>query len=215
MNISIRNEEPRDYRKVEEVAREAFWNLYFQGCVEHFTIHNLRKSDAFLPELTFVIEVDGEIVGSIFYSQSKIVSENGVGYDTISFGPVSILPSMHRKGLGRKLISYSIEIAKSLGYRAILTLGYPYHYEPYGFVGGKKYRISMSDGKFYKGLLVLPLYDGALDNISGHAVFAEALESEPSKEELDSFDKTFPFKEKMIQDSQKEFADAVGLLDEF
>ncbi len=212
MNITIRNENKQDYRKVEEVAREAFWNLYFPGCSEHMVIHNMRNHPDFIPELSFVIEVDGEIVGSIFYTHSKVVSSDGTQHKTITFGPVSILPSMHRKGLGRKLITHSIEEAKKLGYNAILTLGYPYHYEPYGFVGGKKYKISMSDGKYYKGLLVLPLYEGALDNISGYAVFSDALE--PNEEEVEIFDKSFEPKEKGIQDSQKEYEIACCMLDE-
>ncbi len=212
MNITIRNENKQDYRKVEEVAREAFWNLYFPGCSEHMVIHNMRNHPDFIPELSFVIEVDGEIVGSIFYTHSKVVSSDGTQHKTITFGPVSILPSMHRKGLGRKLITHSIEEAKKLGYNAILTLGYPYHYEPYGFVGGKKYKISMPDGKYYKGLLVLPLYEGALDNISGYAVFSDALE--PNEEEVEIFDKSFEPKEKGIQDSQKEYEIACCMLDE-
>ncbi|WP_373599256.1 GNAT family N-acetyltransferase [Paraclostridium bifermentans] len=212
MNITIRNENKQDYRKVEEVAREAFWNLYFPGCSEHMVIHNMRNHPDFIPELSFVIEVDGEIVGSIFYTHSKVVSSDGTQHKTITFGPVSILPSMHRKGLGRKLITHSIEEAKKLGYNAILTLGYPYHYETYGFVGGKKYKISMPDGKYYKGLLVLPLYEGALDNISGYAVFSDALET--NEEEVEIFDKSFEPKEKGIQDSQKEYEIACCMLDE-
>lgn len=212
MNITIRNENKQDYRKVEEVAREAFWNLYFPGCSEHMVIHNMRNYPDFIPELSFVIEVDGEIVGSILYTHSKVVSSDGTQHKTITFGPVSILPSMHRKGLGRKLITHSIEQAKKLGYNAILTLGYPYHYEPYGFVGGKKYEISMPDGKYYKGLLVLPLYKGALDDISGYAIFSDVLE--PNEEEVEIFDKSFEPKEKGIQDSQKEYEIACCMLDE-
>ncbi len=213
MNITIRNERPEDYRVVEEVAREAFWNLYFPGCAEHLAIHNLRNHTDFIPELTFVIEVDGKIVGSIFYSHSKIVDKNDTEHKTITFGPVSIHPDYHRKGLGRELITHSIEEAKKLRYNAILTLGYPYHYEPYGFVGAKKYNISMGDGNFYKGLLALPLYEGALDNISGYAVFTDALD-DPNPEELEEFDKTFPYKEKLVQESQKEFEIAASMLDE-
>lgn len=213
MKIKIRHEKVEDYRKVEEVTREAFWNLYFPGCSEHFVIHNIRKHEDFIPELTFVIEVDGEIAGSIFYTRSKIIAKDKGEYETISFGPVSILPGMHRQGLGRKIIEHSIAEAKKLGYRAILTLGYPHHYETYGFTGGKRYGISMPDGKFYKGLLVLPLYKGALDGISGYASFSDGL-SEPDEAELEKFDKSFPFKEKKVQDSQKEFQVASVMLDE-
>ena len=212
MNIKIRNEEPKDYRRVEEVAREAFWNLYFPGGHEHYVVHKMRSHPDFIKELAFVIEVEGEIEGAIFYTHSKLVSEDHTEHKTISFGPVFISPKFHRKGLGRQLITHSIEVAKELGYRAILTLGYPYHYEPYGFSGGKKHNISMPDGKFYKGLLVLPLFEGALDNISGYAAFSEVLDV--TEEEVDEFDKLFPPKEKKYQASQDEYEAAISMLDE-
>lgn len=213
MEIKIRNEEERDYREVENVAREAFWNLYFPGCEEHFVIHKMRKHKDFISELTFVIEVDGKIAGSIFYTYSRLVLDNGEEKTMISFGPVSIHPKYHRKGLGKKLITHSIEKAKELGYSGIFTLGYPYHYEPYGFVGSKKYNISMEDGNYYIGLLALPLYEGALDNIKGHVVFSKLFE-EINKEELEDFDKEFPYKEKKVEPSQKEFQETAGLKDE-
>lgn len=212
MNIIIRNENKNDYKRVEEVAREAFWNLYFPGCNEHLVIHNMRNHPDFIPELSFVIEVDNKVVGSIFYTHSKVISKDGEEHNTITFGPVSILPTLHRKGLGRKLITHSIEVAKKLGYNAILTLGYPYHYETYGFVGAKKYGISMDDGKYYKGLLALPLYEGALDNISGHIVFADVFD--PSDNEVEIFDKDFVPKKKEVQESQKEYEIACSILDE-
>lgn len=212
MNIKIRNEEPKDYRQVEEVAREAFWNLYFPGGHEHYVVHKMRSHPDFIKELSFVIEVDGEIVGGIFYTHSKIVAEDDSIYKTISFGPVFIAPKFHRKGLGRELIMHSINAAKEKGYRAILTLGYAYHYEPYGFLGGKKYNIAMEDGNFYKGLLVLPLYEGALEAIDGYVVFSEVLDV--TDEEVDIFDKAFPFKEKRFEESQEEYALACAMLDD-
>lgn len=213
MKITIRHEKIDEYKATENVAREAFWNLYVPGCQEHLVLHKIRKSKDFIPELSFVIEVDNEIVGGIFYTHSKIISSDRTEHKTISFGPVFIHPKFHRQGLGRKLISHSIEKAKEMGCRAIITLGYPYHYEPYGFTGGKKYNISMVDGKFYKGLLVLPLYEGALKGISGHAVFADEL-SDVDEKELEQFDKQFPHKENCVQASQKEFAIACTALDE-
>ncbi len=211
LNINIRNEEPKDYRRVEEVAREAFWNLYFPGGHEHYVVHKMRSHPDFIKELAFVIEVDGKIEGAIFYTHSKIVTGDSSEYKTISFGPVFISPEFHRKGFGRKLITHSIEVAKEMGYRAILTLGYPYHYEPYGFSGGKRYNISMPDRKFYKGLLVLPLYEGALDNISGYAAFSDVFDV--TDEEVEEFDKSFPPKEKKYQVSQDEYEVASSMLD--
>src|SRR6056297_1422941 len=120
MNIKIRNEEPKDYRRVEEIAREAFWNLYFPGGNEHYVVHKMRNHPDFKKELAFVIEVDDEIAGAMCYTQSKIVSENNNEYKTISFGPVFISSEFHRKGLGKELINQSIQVAKKMCYRAIL-----------------------------------------------------------------------------------------------
>ncbi|MBN2656266.1 MAG: N-acetyltransferase [Spirochaetales bacterium] len=212
MKTQIRHERPDDYRIVEEVTRDAFWNLYFPGCDEHVCIGKLRQSRDFLPELTFVMEGDGKILGSIFYSRSKIICADRLEIPTVTFGPVSIHPDYHRQGLGRKLITHSIEEARKQGHRAIIIMGYPYHYEPYGFKGGKRYGISMPDGKYYAGLQALPLYDGALDGINGFVLFSEAFEVSP--EETEEYDRAFPFKEKRVQPSQKEFEIASTLIDE-
>ena len=210
--IKIRNEEIGDYRTVEEIAREAFWNLYIPGCHEHYVVHKMREDKDFIQQLAFVIEVDEEIVGAIFYTHSEVVAEGNVVYPTVSFGPVFISPKFQRRGLGKQLITHSIQVAKEMGYRAIVTLGYPYHYEPYGFMGGKKYNISMPDGKFYKGLLVLPLYEGSLDNVSGYASFSDVLEV--ADEDVNEFDKSFPAKEKKYQASQTEYQVASTALDD-
>lgn len=212
MNINIRHEKPEDYYIVEQVTREAFWNLYCPGCNEHLLVHYLRSHTDFIPELSFVIELDGEIVGSIFYSHSKVVDTNGKEHKTITFGPVSILPHLHRKGLGRILITRSIDEAKKQGYNAIIIGGYPYHYSTYGFEGAKKFSICLPDGNFYTGIMVLPLFYGALDKVKGCVYFSEALE--PDESELAEFDKKFPKKEKEITESQLEFEKAISEIDE-
>lgn len=211
MEIIVRREEERDHRRTEEVAREAFWNLYVPGAAEHYLVHKIRSHPDFIKELAFVIEVEGVVEGGIFYTRSKIVTPAGE-IPTISFGPVCISPKYHRRGLGRKLITHSIEKAKEMGYAAILILGYPYHYETYGFRGGRQYGISMPDGKYYTGLQVLPLREEALDGIQGYAVFSEGLEAEEA--EIAAFDATFPEKEKQVLPCQREFEIACAKLDE-
>jgi predicted N-acetyltransferase YhbS len=54
MEISLRLEEEKDYRIVEELTREAFWNLYIPGYDEHLLVHNLRKSKEYVKNLDFV-----------------------------------------------------------------------------------------------------------------------------------------------------------------
>lgn len=117
MNIEIRLEEESDHREVEELTREAFWNLYVPGCNEHLILHSIRQSDDFIPELDFVAIHDGRIVGNIVFSRSKIVDPNGVEHPTITFGPVSVLPELQNRGIGTALINHAIKAAVSQGTR--------------------------------------------------------------------------------------------------
>lgn len=210
--INIRQEQPEDYRKVEEITRKAFWNLYIPGASEHYLVHTMRSHKDYMPELSFVIEEDGEILGSIHFAKAWVITHEGEKVPVIHFGPVSITPERHRQGLGRKLITYAIEEAKKAGHRAIVIAGFRYHYETYGFVGAKKYGISMPDGKFYTGIMALPLYDGALDGISGKIEFSQALY--PDESGLEAYDATFPPMEKLSLPKQKDFERAASELDE-
>ncbi|MGL5415346.1 MAG: GNAT family N-acetyltransferase [Clostridium sp.] len=211
MVIKVRNEMVSDYERVEWITREAFWNLYCPGCNEHLIVHNLRKHKDFIKELAFVIEADGAVIGSIHYSKSKVISSNGDEYETITFGPVSILPSLQGKGFGKILIQHSIDAARNLGYKGIIIGGYPSYYKKYDFIGSKKYEISLSDGNFYTGIMALPLYENALNDINGVIHFSESME--PSEDMLKEFDIKFPYKEKEVCESQLQFQKAVSELD--
>ena len=70
-NIIIRNERKEDYRKVENLTREAFWNVYRPGCTEHYVLRCYRGDPAFVPELDFVMELNGELIGQIIYVRSE------------------------------------------------------------------------------------------------------------------------------------------------
>ena len=212
MTITIRHEEEKDHRIVEEITREAFWNLYFPGAVEHLLVHNIRKHPDFIPELSFVIEVDDQIIESIFYTRAKVIDKNGSEHPIITFGSVSISPEYHRQGFGRMLIENSLSEAKRLGFNAIILGGFTYHYHPYGFIGTKKYNISMPDGKYYTSVMALPLFEGALDGITGSVHFSEAMY--PDETILDEFEKTFPSKEKKFLAHQLDFEKAISEIDD-
>ncbi len=210
--ITVRNEQPSDYRWVEEIIRKAFWNLYVPGASEHLLVHTMRSHEDYLPELSFVIEQEGEIVGSIHFTRAWIVTPAGDQIPIVHLGPVAITPELHRQGLGRVLITHAIHQARALGHRAIVLGGFTYHYHPYGFVSTKKWNISMPDGKFYTGIMALPLYDGALDDISGTIKLSDALY--PDGSTLEAFDASFPPMEKLTLPHQKEFERAVAQVDE-
>ena len=170
MNIIIRNEKENDYRTVEELTREAFWNLYVPGCNEHFILHNLRKSSDFIPELDFIAEKEGQIVGNIVYSRGIIKDQQGAEKEVICFGPVSVLPAFQKQGIGSALIIHTINLARAMGYPAIFIYGDPRYYSRFGFRCAEKYDIKTADDKFAVALLALELKQGVLNNMPGRFI---------------------------------------------
>jgi len=203
MNLIIRNEKVNDYRTVEEVVREAFWNLYVPGCTEHFILHNLRNSSDFIPELDFVAEEEGQIVGQIVYSRGIIKYKQGTEKEVISFGPVSVLPAFQKQGIGTTLINHTINLAQEMGFFAICIYGDPRYYSRFGFRCAERYEIKTADDKFAVALQVLELQRGVLNNKPGK--FIESAAFEVDENEFTKYDTTFPFKEKAETDSQREF----------
>jgi putative acetyltransferase len=203
ISLTIRNEEKEDYRIVEQLVREAFWNLYVPGCNEHFVLHNLRKSSDFVSELDFVAEKDGQIVGQIAYTRGIVKGEGTNEEEVISFGPVSVLPALQKQGIGSALVTHTIALARDMGYAAICIYGDPRYYSRFGFRCAEKYDIKTADDKFAVALQVLELRQGALTNVSGRFIESAAFTVDESG--FAQYDATFPPREKKETDSQREF----------
>jgi len=203
MDLVIRNEKINEYRAVEELTRETFWNLYVPGCSEHFVLHNLRNSTDFIPELDFVAQRESRIIGHIVYTRGIIKDNQGAENEVISFGPVSVLPPFQKQGVGSALIFHTINIAKGMGYPAIFICGDPRYYCRFGFRCAEKYDIKTADGKFAIALLALELRPNALNNMPGR--FIESTAYEVDEKKLEEFDSAFPYKGKTETDSQREF----------
>ena len=114
--MNIRQEQPKDYREVENLTREAFWNVYRPGCTEHYVLHQYRTNPDFIPELDFVMEEEqGCIIGHIMFSRAELVLDDGNKIPSWTFGPISIHPDYKRKGYGLQLLNYALEKARELG----------------------------------------------------------------------------------------------------
>ena len=163
MMLNIRNERESDYKNVEDITRKAFYNVYVPGCMEHYLVHIMRGHEDFIPELDFVIEVDGQIVGNIMYTKSKLTDEGGTEKEIVTFGPVSILPKYQRKGYGKMLIEHSLKRVAELGYEAVVIMGSPANYVGSGFQCCRKYNICVEKEKYPAAMLVKELKPGALD----------------------------------------------------
>ena len=192
MNIVIRQEQTIDYRIVEELTREAFWGAMEQETCdgEHLLVHKLRSLPSFVPELDFVAEVGGEIVGHVIYSKATIVMADDREVEVLNFGPLSVLPKHKGKGVGSTLMRHSIAEAKRLGYQAIVFYGHPDFYPRFGFSRARVFGITSATGKSLDALMAMPLQDGALDGICGR-YFEDAVYTIDSEEAVE-FDKSFP-----------------------
>lgn len=200
IDISVRLEKESDFRNVEYITREAFWDIYRPGCCEHLIVHKLRKVTAFVKELCYVACANGEIIGNIVYSRAKIINDKGKEFEVLCMGPLSVVPVYQGKGVGSLLMNYSIKKARELGFKAAILFGNPAYYRKFGFVNAKEYGIQTSAGENLDAFMVLELFDGALEGVTGK--FYENKVFEIDNEELEAFEKGFPYKEKHVTDSQ-------------
>jgi putative acetyltransferase len=204
MNVIIRNETDEDYRVVEEITREAFWNLYLPGCNEHYLVHKMRNHTDFLKELDFVAEYNGKIVGNIMYTKAWLIDEIGKEMDIFSFGPISVLPEYQRKGIGSALIKHTKNIAINNGIKAIVILGDPHNYCKHGFKSSKDLNISDINGNYPYGMLALELEEGVLAGNKWKYKYSDVYEI--NEKDADEYDNTFVKKEKGYRYSQEIFS---------
>ncbi len=203
-HFTIRLETKADYATVEHVIREAFWNVYKPGCDEHYYAHMLRSHADFIPELDFVLEKDGQIIGNIMYSKTTLVGETGEKKNILSFGPICILPEYQRQGGSRLLIAHSFALAKELGYDTVVIFGNPANYVGRGFVSCKKKGVSLYS-TYPAALLVKELVPGVLEGRNWQFLDSDAAACCEDTAAVAAFDAAFLPKEKGWKPSQEEF----------
>lgn len=172
MNITIRQENEKDYEESERVVERAFKNAEYTDHNEHLLVARLRKSDAFVPELSLVAELDGEIVGHIMLTKLIIENEES-NYDSLALAPVSVVPEHQNKGIGSKLISESLKIAKEIGFKSVIVLGHDKYYPRFGFKPASTWGIKALFDVPDKFFMALELEDGNLEDISGTVVYSK------------------------------------------
>lgn len=183
-NITICLEKKEDYREVENLIRESFWNVYRPGCSEHYVIHVLREDPAFVGELDFVMYLnknqndvefntsdckDSELIGQNMFMRTVIEADDGRTIPVLTMGPICITPSLKRRGYGKSGFDYSS------------NFGIRYHDLP-----------EDADASFF---LCKELIPGYLDEITGVYQTPKGYYVEDS--DVEEFDKEFPYKEKL------------------
>ncbi len=201
--LIIRNETVADYKAVETITRDAFWNLTVPGCNEHYLAHIMRDHPDFIPELDLVAELDDRVIGNVMYTKARLVDEAGEELQILTFGPVSIHPEYQRRGYSRLLLEHSFQKAAELGYDVIVIFGNPDNYVGRGFVSCKRHNICLEGGVFPAAMLVKELQPDALDGRTWY--YHESPVYNIDNEKAEEFDKQFEPREKSWQPSQEEF----------
>ena len=199
--LTIRREEPADRPEAERLAREAFWNVYRPGCLEHYVLKRLRESPVFIPELAFVMEEDGRIVGQNVFARAEIKLDAGGALPIVTMGPISIRPDRQRRGYGKALLDHSLARAAELRCGAVCFEG------NIGFYGKSGFEVASARGIRYHGLpagtdasffLCRELNAGYLDGVRGeYATPREYFVCEQDPEGFAAYDAQFPPREKL------------------
>lgn len=202
-NITIRLEKKEEYREVENLVREAFWNVYRPGCLEHFVLNRLRNNPDFIAELDYVMELNGKLIGQIVFMKAVLKADDGRDIPIVTIGPICIIPELKRRGYGKVLLDYSLDKAAKMGFGAVCIEGNIDFYGKSGFTYAGEFGIRYhglpedEDASFF---LCKELTPGYLDGITGE--YETPTGYFVDEAEADEFDKGFPYKEKLKQPGQ-------------
>ena len=194
----IRLEREEEYREAENLVREAFWNVYRPGCLEHYVLNQLRNDKAFVPELDFVMERDGQLIGQNMFMRANIKADDGRDIPIMTMGPICITPELKRQGFGKKLLDYSLNKAAELGCGALCFEGNINFYGKSGFTFASEFGIRYhdlpedADASFF---LCKELIPGYLNGVTGEYTPPQGYFVD--EDEAEKFDKVFSYKVKM------------------
>ena len=194
----IRLEKTEEHRETEALVREAFWNVYRPGCLEHYVLNQLRSDEAFVPELNFVMEKDGRLIGQNMFMRAAIKADDGSDLPIMTMGPICISPELQGQGYGKRLLDYSLEKAAELGCGALCFEGNINFYGKSGFTYASEFGIryhGLPEGADASFFLCKELKKGYLDGISGEYTPPKGYFVDEAQAE--EFDKQFPPKEKL------------------
>ena len=199
----IRLEQEKEYRDVEHLVRESFWNVYRPGCLEHYVLNRLRNDPAFVRELDFVMEQDGRLIGQNMFMRAVIRADDGREIPIMTMGPICITPELQGQGYGKILLDYSVEKAVELGCGALCFEGNINFYGKSGFTFARKFGLRYhdlpedADASFF---LCKELIPGYLAGITGEYTPPQGYFVDEA--EAEEFDKLFPAKEKKVLPGQ-------------
>lgn len=215
----IRLEEEKDHSEVENLVRDAFWNVYRPGAYEHYIVHNLREDSSVIIDLAYVIEKDGGIIGHINYSYGRLdiyrknrygvdIKDNQASRKAVVLGPLSIAPEHQRHGKGSKLIIHSLKYAEEMNIPFVFVIGDEDYYSRFGFESASKYNLFLDgtdpeeENPFFM-IKIMDKYENIFENLNyDKGIFSNPKVFNVDDKKVDEFDKNFEYKEKKALEGQ-------------
>lgn len=189
-DLIIRAEQPADYKQTELMVMRSFWNKYGAGCSEHFLTRIIRDSKDYIPEISRVAELNGQIVGAVYYTKAWI-ADGDLKHEIVTFGPLAVEPTLEGNDISGALLRETISLAKKAGIAGIVIMGEPYYYPKFGFKRGAEFGITDAWGNTPDALMVLPLNNDFL-SVKGKLIESSDFEKLGNEEELNRVNEEFP-----------------------
>ncbi|WLD24293.1 N-acetyltransferase [Flavobacterium dauae] len=176
MNVKIRTEKKEDFNAVFALIKNAFEKERFTDHKEQYLVERLRNSDAFIPELSLVAEVNNEIIGFILLTKINIVDADTNSYPSLALAPVAVLQNFQGKGIGGKLIEFAHKKAKDLGFGSVILLGHESYYPRFGYKMTKEFGIQLPFDVPEANCLAIELVENSLQNVKGIVQYPKEFE---------------------------------------
>lgn len=165
-NILVRQEQPCDFSAVFSIHEQAFARTF-----EAELVNRLRRSTAFIPELSLVAFNDKVLAGHILFTKIKIKNVH-IEHLSLAMAPVSVLPSLQNAGVGSALIHRGLIVATEMGFTSVIVLGHEHYYPKFGFTPAEKWDIRCPFEVPSSFFMALELQPGSLNSISGMVEYA-------------------------------------------
>ncbi|HHH45537.1 MAG TPA: N-acetyltransferase [Thiotrichales bacterium] len=165
--VVVRAETPEDVRAIDVVNLSAF-----EGEAEARLVDAIRRSPAFIRDLSLVAEINGRIVGHLLLSPVTLQRPDGSEQTILALGPMSVVPSQSHRGIGSALIQAAVNRARDMRYRAIVVAGQPDYYRRFGFRPASEWGVTTNLPLPEDAITAMELVEGSLEG-GGEARYPE------------------------------------------